>query len=287
MLTDLQTRTTELTDPVPGVVWSISIRSSKAKEVAGVCAGDVLSTASIGKLLLLVEIARQYDAGTLGGTELLKRTDDIAVTDSGIWQHLEVDALSVDDLATLVGSVSDNLATNVLLERVGLKQVQAAAPLVGFTKTTLLDRVRQYRGVGDPSHLSQGSASELSQFMSLLSVGALVSPSVSGHVDRWLSAGADLSMVAAPFGFDPLAHVGLDRGLLLRNKTGTDVDVRADVGYVHGPYASLSYAVIANWNDGDADRRDDVLRVMWTIGGWLREFVSSPESGTAEELRQR
>lgn len=268
----LQARLTALTRDVPEVAWSVSLRDTTGRQVAGVDPDRVLSTASIGKLLLLVEAARQYEAGTLDPAELLDRTPELAVADSGLWQHLRTMHLPVEDLVVLVAGVSDNLATNVLLERVGLRPVQAVAGRLGMASTTLLDRVRDDRGPGDPPRLSEGAAGELAAFMAALGNGTLLTPGVSARVDRWLSFGADLSMVAAAFGLDPLAHVDEDRGLVLRNKTGTAPGVRADVGFLRGSRGTLSYAVVAGWVEATG-QRGVVLRVMREIGTCVLETV--------------
>jgi beta-lactamase class A len=270
----VQPELTELTRATRGIDWSVSLRDAEGFEVATIDPDDVLSTASIGKLLLLIEIACRYETGSLDGSELLSRLPDLAVADSGLWQHLRVDALCVEDLAVLVGSVSDNLATNVLLHRIGLENVQRRATTMNLSTTALLDRVRRHRGDADPPRLSEGSARELSGMMAQLSAGALVSEMVSACLNRWLSAGTDLSMVAAPFGLDPLAHVEEDRGILLLNKTGTDAHVRADVGFVRGPKAAMSYAVIANWKADLDDHRDAVLDVMRGIGTLMLRSVT-------------
>jgi beta-lactamase class A len=70
-------------------------------------------------------------------------------------------------------------------------------------------------------------------------------------------------MVASALGLDPLAHVRPDRGVLLRNKTGTDAGVRADAGLLGG----LAYAVLARFDDA---RRDQVLEAMRAIGSAMQ-----------------
>ena len=57
---------------------------------------------------------------------ILNRTASDRVGGSGLWQHLQVPALPIADLAALVGATNDNLATNVLLRRVGLDGVRSA-----------------------------------------------------------------------------------------------------------------------------------------------------------------
>jgi beta-lactamase class A len=195
------------------------------------------------------------------------------VADSGIWQYLQVDKLSIHDLCVLVASVSDNVATNVLLKRIGVEPLRDLSEALGLTGTALLDYVRDHRGPGDAPTFSIGSAAELSRLMSRLARNELISQSVSEQVTTWLATGVDLSMVASAFGFDPLAHVGPDRGFSIRNKTGTDVGVRADVGAIGWKSAWFSYAVIANWEVADPGLRDTVLSTMNAVGAMLRNVL--------------
>lgn len=257
------------------VAWSISIRDGIGYECAGCSATTSMQTASIGKLLLLTEIARQCNAGSLNGDELLLRDPTLMVADSGIWQYMQAEKLSVYDLCVLVACTSDNFATNVLLKRVGLPKVQELSRLLGFERTALLDYVRDSRGPDDVWTLSTGSAAELSSLMSSIARRGLISQPVSEQLDAWLAAGMDLSMVASAFGFDPLAHTTADRGFFIRNKTGTDAGVRADVGTIGRENVWFAYAVIANWDPAYPGLRDAVLSGMNAIGCALRSVLES------------
>ncbi len=255
--------------------WSVCIRNAAGNELACLNADRPLKTASIGKLLLLVEVARQCGEGDLSGATLLGRDPELLVADSGIWQHLDVERLSVQDLCVLVASVSDNLATNVLLKRVGLDKLHNLAESLGLVHTALLDYVRDHRGPDDPPTLSTGSASELSRLMSQLARKELISPTVSEQVNAWLATCVDLSMVAAAFGLDPLAHAPSDRNFFVGNKTGADAGVRADVGTIGRNSVRFDYAVIANWDASDPNLRDAALAGMHAIGMTLRTSIES------------
>jgi beta-lactamase class A len=256
----------EVIADTPGVRWSVAVTGRAA---AAHAADRVLWTASIGKILLLAEAARRIADGALDPAEPLRRAPELAVADSGLWQHLAVDVLPVADVAVLIGSVSDNWATNVLLDRIGLRPVAELAAALGLRDTALNDRVRTARAAHHPPTLSQGSARELAGLMGRIAEGTLVSPAVSHRLDRWLATGTDLSMVAAGLHLDPLAHVEPERGLVLRNKTGTDDGIRADVGYLSGAGAGLAYAVLANWDPAHRDATGDVLTAMRRIGSAL------------------
>ncbi|MEP6799523.1 MAG: serine hydrolase, partial [Lapillicoccus sp.] len=127
--------TAAVTDPpelpgYDGLRWSASIVDHRGAVVWEHDAALVLPTASVGKLLLLITTAELIEAGQVDPGTLLSRTGDPGdpgdpddpddpddpndlVRDSGLWHMLQVDRLSVEDLATLIGAVSDNLATNV------------------------------------------------------------------------------------------------------------------------------------------------------------------------------
>ncbi|WP_422268705.1 serine hydrolase [Mycobacterium sp.] len=251
------------------------IRDVAGRVLAGRNADRSMKTASIGKLLLLVEVARQCAEGDLSGTTLLGQDPELRVADSGIWQQLHVEELAVHDLCVLIASVSDNLATNALLKHVGLQRLHDLAESLGLEHTALLDYVRDHRGPDDPETLSTGSASELSLVMSQLARNELVSATVSEQVNAWLATNVDLSMVASVFGLDPLAHAPSDRNFVMRNKTGADPGIRAEVGMIGRNAVWFNYAVIANWNASDADRRDDALSGMRAVGRILRTTIET------------
>lgn len=93
----------------------------------------VLKTASVGKVFLLAEVARRFDDVTLDPGEVLAATADDQVADSGILYLLRQQDQRIDDLCLLIGAVSDNMATNILLRRLGLDEVQRATRDLGFT----------------------------------------------------------------------------------------------------------------------------------------------------------
>ena len=228
----------------------------------------------MGKVFLLLEVAQRLDAGTLDADEPLTWGEDDYVEDSGLWARLHTRTLPVADLGTLIGAVSDNLATNVLVRRLGIEAVRARALGVGCVESALLDRVRDERLPGMPPTLSVGRADELSALMAALHRGEAVNPSVDARVLGWLSGNADLSMVAGAFDLDPLAHAGPDRGLTVVNKTGTISVVRADVGVVSSDAGALAWAVLAEWDEG-TDARDAVLGDMRSVGAMLRAALGA------------
>ena len=262
----------------PDVTWSIDVRHSSSTEpLVTLNPQQLCTTASIGKVLLLVAVADAVSTGRIAPDTLVRRDDAPAVADSGVWQHLRIESLPVTDLCVLVGATSDNWASNALIGTVGLETVAEVGHRLGMTQTRLLDIVRDQRAADDPPALSVGTAADLRRLCEMLHSGRAVSHAAAALVRSWLALNTDLSMVAAGFGLDPLAHVTPDRGFWLWNKTGTNQGVRGDVGVVGRGSATVSYAVLANWTPvGESDPvRDDVLAAMRAIGDLIRGTLAT------------
>lgn len=270
---DLQDQVEGAVRDAPSIVrWGLSVRKD-GNPCAEIAPGETMRTASIGKLFLLAEVARRIVDGSLDPNRSLAATGVEPVADSGLWQHFREVPLTADAAAVLVGAVSDNLATNVLLDVVGIDAVRQMSEQLGMPGTRMLDRIRDIRLPGDPPGPSEGGAGDLADFMGMASSGTLIDEQVSNLVQEWLSHGTDLSMVASALGLDPLAH---DDGRLgLFNKTGTDFGVRADAGVIRSDHGSWAYAMIANWDPtamepAGQDLTMHVLGVMRTVGGLIR-----------------
>ena len=258
------------------LTWSFCVLDAEGHVIDEEASDTVQRTASVGKVFLLCEVAERIAGGGLDPLQRIVRDPRLAVADSGLWQHLAEDALPLVDACVLVGAVSDNWATNVLLESVGLESVAARAEALGCAHSGLHDRVRDVRTAEDPPTLSSGTAGELAEVARRIHVAASggqvagLSAEAARLVEGWLLTGVDLSMVAAPLRLDPLAHA--DGGVRLWSKTGTDARIRADVGAVWSESDSLFYAAIATW-ERDDNAIDAAFEHMRAVGRTLAARV--------------
>lgn len=239
----------------------------------------LLPTASLAKVFLLLEAADAFATGRLAPHRRITQGDVDAVADSGLWRHLAGPDLPLLDAAVLVGAVSDNLATNALLDVVGLPVVQARAAALAPHGSTLLDRVRDVRGPHVPATLSRGCAADWAPLAAALARDEVLDAEVSDQVVRWLTAGVDLSMVASAFGLDPLAHGPDDGEPWLWNKTGTSPGVRADTGVATYDGRSVAWSVLASWDHAaraGAGLERPVLGAMRAVGESVRERLVAP-----------
>ncbi|MCG5215548.1 serine hydrolase [Streptosporangium sp. KLBMP 9127] len=200
--------------------------------------------ASVGKLLLLAATARGIAAGDLDPARPVTPRDDEYVGGSGILRTLSRRAWPVADLALLTASVSDNTATNALLRHVGLDRVAQESATLGFTRTRLMDRIREPRSPADPPYFAVGTAGELARFAAGLDGRAEWTRIMLG----WMAQNTDRSLVPALLDHDTEEREppSVPRETFwVANKTGTDSGVRTDVGVIAAA-RRIGYAVLAS-----------------------------------------
>src|SRR6266446_3947610 len=102
-------------------------------------ANDIFPQASSIKICVLAELYRQAQQGKLKLTDLYTVNAADLVQDSDIMAGLTpgVTKITLRDLATMMVAVSDNSATNVLIDRVGMDNVNAFLSAQGLRDTRL------------------------------------------------------------------------------------------------------------------------------------------------------
>jgi beta-lactamase class A len=100
---------------------------------------EVFAQASSIKIAVLANLYAQAEDGKLKLTDLYTVQSSDLVPDSDIMNGLTpgVTRVTLRDLATMVVAVSDNSATNVLIDRVGMQNVNAMLDSLGLTHTRL------------------------------------------------------------------------------------------------------------------------------------------------------
>jgi beta-lactamase class A len=140
----LETRVEEIANRLDGVM-GVAILDLTDGRILLRNADRVFPTASSIKIAILLELYRQ-DQESRGEAKGKARLDDIytfdpkdLVEDSQIMAGLTAGVTRVTnrDLAQFMVAVSDNAATNVLIDRVGMQNVNATLRSLGLTKTML------------------------------------------------------------------------------------------------------------------------------------------------------
>ncbi len=100
---------------------------------------EVFAQASSIKITVLAELYRQVQQGKLKLTDLYTVQASDLVPDSDIMGGLTpgITRITLRDLATMMVAVSDNSATNVLIDRVGMENVNSMLDSLGLSHTRL------------------------------------------------------------------------------------------------------------------------------------------------------
>ena len=119
----------------------------------------VFPMASVVKVPILYELYRQAETGSVDLSKLTLFAAHHLVPGSGILQDLDFGiAPTLKDLATLMIIVSDNAATDLVIEQIGLAQVETAMQALGLTSIAIPMTIRGllYNTVGldvaNPEH---------------------------------------------------------------------------------------------------------------------------------------
>jgi len=114
-------------------------------------ADEVLPTASSIKIAILAEFYRQVQQGKLKFNDLYTLRQGDLVGGSGIAEALSpgITRLTLRDIAALMISVSDNSATNIIIDRIGMENVNALLDSLGLTHTRLRRKMMDLKAAGE------------------------------------------------------------------------------------------------------------------------------------------
>src|SRR4030081_865748 len=112
---------------------------------------DVFAQASSIKICVLAELYRQAQQGKLKLTDVYIVNAADLVQDSDIMGGLTpgVTKITLRDLAYMMVAVSDNSATNVLIDRVGMDSVNALLDSLGLTHTRLRRKMMDLKAAAE------------------------------------------------------------------------------------------------------------------------------------------
>jgi beta-lactamase class A len=229
-------------------VWARSLDSG---QTLAWNADQVFPAASAIKLPILYEVFRQAGDGRfdLGDVRVL-RADDV-VGGSGVLKDLTPGlALTVRDLATLMIAVSDNTATNMLIDLVGVEAVNASCERLGLRQTRLEHKM-MLAPAGAPPNRS--SPADLGHLMALIAERRVLAPEVCDQMLAILDRQHFTDLITRRLeAYDGYVEPGTEPVVRVASKSGAIRGTRNDVGYVR---ARGRRYVISMMSAGCADRR--------------------------------
>ncbi|WP_210366589.1 serine hydrolase [Bacillus sp. REN3] len=99
--------------------------------------GEIYQAASLIKLPIMLEAFQRIKAGTIPPEQMIVINQEDKIGDTGILQALKQDSMSFMDLITLMIIVSDNSATNILIDLLGMQNINQNIKKLDLNKTVL------------------------------------------------------------------------------------------------------------------------------------------------------
>jgi beta-lactamase class A len=231
-------------------VLAVAARAEGTGEFVALDPDRVMPTASVIKLAVLAEVLRQDQAGSLSLGEQIVLDESSRVGGSGVLKDLSPGvALSVRDYATLMIVMSDNTATNMLIDRVG--GVGAVNRFVGEQlglETIALHRRVSFTALEPGSSrplLGEASPRHLMELISLIWQRKLVSPRACEEMLAILGRQHFLDQVPRFLDCGLLTEEGTPaKDIAVACKTGMVDGTRADAGLLLLRGRAVSYAVM-------------------------------------------
>lgn len=134
---------------------------------------EAFRSASIIKVPLLAALFWLSERGELDWQETLPLRDNDRTPGSGILRELHTGLdLTLQDLAVLMIALSDNTATNMLIDRVGVEPVQRFLHLLGFHHTTLQRKMYDF-AAAEQGRENLCCAAEIADLLKWMAMGEI------------------------------------------------------------------------------------------------------------------
>jgi beta-lactamase class A len=200
-----------------------------------------LSAASTIKLAILIAFAESVDHGRLDPVQRASVSPADKVAGSGVlnWLHDGL-TLTLADLAWLMIAVSDNTASNMLIDRLGVDAIGATCARLGATGTQLNRHFMRPKGPDDHNYVT---ADDLVMLLIAIAEDRAASPERCAWMRRLLADQQD---------HDRLAR-HLPAGVAFAGKSGWQQGLSHDCALLSGPGGTLAIAALT---EGFADHHE-------------------------------
>ncbi len=213
--------------------------------------GKAFSAASTIKFPILVALFQEVDAGRIDLQETLVMRRDLVTDGSGEMQYKPVGSkLSVLETATKMMTISDNTATNMIIDRLGGKAKLNQSFQTWGLKNTVIRNL-----LVDGNGTNTTSAKDLVQLAALIANNKLISDRSHSQVFEIMRHCHNDSMLPA----------GLGKGAVIAHKTGTLRFVLADAGIIQTPSGKRYLAGIMVKRPNHDSRATDFIRQVSQI----------------------
>lgn len=233
-------------------------------------ADAIYPTASTIKIAVLAELYRQNERGSgakLGDLYTANAKDGVGT--EGILQSMSagVSRITNHDLALLMVSLSDNSATNVLIDRVGMDNVNSWLMQLGLERTRLRRHMLDVKAAQEGRE-NTSTPRELITMLQALHGGRVFNKKTTDDFFKMLSTQKSSYIPRL-----------LPADLMIANKPGSLDAVRNDAGIVFVPGRPFAIAVMTTFSGDDIAAEQCIARIAKTAWSYFDRVGKSSDLG--------
>ena len=244
---DLEARLLEMSKQIDGRV-SLYARNLDSGVDVGINADEPVRTASTIKLPIACAVAKFVAEGKHAWSDRLIVGADDKVSGSGVLADFsDGESISLRDATTLMIIVSDNTATNLILDHVGGDRVNEYLASLGLERTRVM---RKIRGDGNQLKPAQGWTREGSRPENQRFGIGVSTPREMVHLLEMLEQGKVVDGNSSRLVLQMLERQQYKDGIgrkvdqfRVASKSGSLDALRSDVGMVHTPHGRIAIAI--------------------------------------------
>lgn len=230
---------------------------------------DTLAAASTIKLPVAVAFFQDFDAGKIRLDEQLTLTAKDIAAGSGEMQYKPPGTkFTVLETITKMMTISDNTATNMIINRLGGAEVlNQRFRAWGLTSTAIQNRLPDIEGT------NTSSARDMANLLAMVAQGDLIS---MGGRDRLLQ-------IMQRTTTNSLLPKGLGQGATIAHKTGNIGSLLADVGLIDLPTGKRYIAAVIVKRPRENQQAQELIRqVSRAAYQYFNQQVPTPSSSPAQ-----
>jgi beta-lactamase class A len=261
----LEARIAPLAKAHKGTV-AVAVKNLKTGEEFYLCSDEVMPTASLIKLPIMVEAYWQAAEGKLKLDATLSLRKEDKVQGSGVLTNHFSDGATfpLKDAVRLMIVFSDNTATNMVLDQIGLPATNARMTKLGLVETRINAKVfradtRIDQERGKKYGLGSTTAREMVRLLELIESGKVVSATACKEMLGHLRACDDREKMTR----------FLPAGTRVAHKTGSVNTSKTDAGIIYTKGGPVAVCVLTDRNEDQRWTADNAAQVL--IGKIARE----------------
>jgi len=230
---------------------SVVIKNLNNDELIQINQNNVFPSASTIKLVIMSELLQQVKENKLSLDQTIVLTDKMKISGDGILKELNTGhEFTLQEILVLMIIISDNMATNILIDMVGVDNVNTMAQKLGLRRTRLqrkmMDSVSaecgrdNYTSAHDMFHILEliYKGENIDKYYSSIMLDILKKQQVSGRLNLYLP-----------------------KDIVIAHKTGGLDKLEHDVGIIYLPNCEYIICVLTNQLKTNKDGREIIGKI--------------------------